>query len=231
MSAKLILPKILQDPKASAKYIGEAYGSALLGSTSSSLKKAGFNVRQINSNRMEVTIRQMAKKGIYDMKPFFKESPKAKRKKDGTGWYLVVPIRLQRRKMRGVFDSSDRTYNAMKERFDEIDLEPLESKTLNISELLNGVSSGRGLQDLGKSDISSSLDYSPKSGNVTASKSKSGARTTYTAYRTVSSKSMPQSWVMGRRNNDQVNSDNISKALNDGIRTLMNKRMKQMGLK
>ena len=230
MANRVTLPKFLSDPAKMSKYVSEAYGSALLGSTAKDLKEAGFDVKQINSKSMEVTIRHMAKKGIFDMKPFFKRSPKAMRKKDGTGWYMVVPIKLQRRGMRNNFDGGDRTYMAMKERFDKLEMGSFERKTIPIDEILNGVSGGGSLTQFGQSDISSALNYTPQSDNVTGINSKSGKRTSYFAFRTVSSKSKPQSWVMGRRNNDRVNSTNISKALDDGIRVLMNKRMKQMRL-
>lgn len=209
------MPNFLKNPKQASKYMEQAYQGVLMETAKSAVTAQGGIIKSANSGRMDATIKQLARNGVIDLKPFFKASPKAKRKKDG-GWYLVVPIAMQRRKMQSEFGSG-KAYQAMKSTFS--DLAPGVTQTINVGEVLNGI---RAQQATSQSLISSAQ---ATSGNVTATKSQSGKRTSYVAFRAVSDRSAPNSWVTGKSN---VSTDNTSKTFEANIKRLMNQRIRQL---
>lgn len=209
------MPTFLKDPSKASKYVEQAYRGALMQTAQEAVQSQGGVIKTVNSDRMTATIKQLARAGVIDLKPFFKNSPKAKKKKDG-GWYMVIPIAMKRREMQKQFGSHGE-YNAMKSTFSS--LAPGATATINVQEVLNGIQS--------KQASSLSLIKAPQaqSGNITATKSKSGKRTSYVAFRTVSDRSAPNSWVINKQN---VTKDNTSKTFQANIERLMNQRMKQL---
>lgn len=209
------MPNFMKNPKQASRYAEQAFRGTLMQTAQSAVVASGGTVKEVNSNRMTATIKQLSRAGVIDLKPFFKASSKAKKKKNG-GWYMVIPISMQRRTMQSEFGSG-KAYNEMKSSFS--DLAPGATQTLNIAEVLNGVRSNQSLsQSLIKAPTASS-------GNITATKSQTGKRTSYVAFRTVSDRSTPNSWVVGKKN---VSEDNTSKTFQDNIKRLMNQRIRQL---
>ncbi len=208
VKVKVNIPDSLKNASKTSYYIKQAFLAKSINDNARVLSKAGGTVR-VNSNRMEVTIGRLSKLGVIDMKPFFMRSSKVKRKKNG-GWYLVIPINMSSRGIiknsgRGVYDRVVKTFS---------DLEPATSATVNIDGLLKRQY---------PYDTVNSLQPPAPSGNLTATKKPNG-RNSYVAFRTVSDKSSPTSWVLNRNN---VNKDNTSPNFEHEIGILIRKRIKQ----
>ena len=208
VKVKVNIPDSLRNASKTSYYIRQAFLAKSINDSAKVMSKAGGSVK-VNSNRMEVTIGRLSKLGVIDMKPFFMRSSKVKRKKNG-GWYLVIPINMSSRGIiqnsgRGVYDRVVKTFS---------DLAPTTSATVNIDGLLKRQY---------PYDTINLLQPSAPSGNITATKKPNG-RNSYVAFRTVSDKSSPTSWVLNRNN---VNKDNTSPNFEHEIGVLIRKRIKQ----
>lgn len=208
VKVKVNLPDSLKNAAKTSYYVKQAFLAKSINDNAKVLSKAGANIK-VNSNRMEVTIGRLTKLGVVDMKPFFMRSSKVKRKKNG-GWYLVIPISMS---SRGIIKNSGRAvYNRIVKSFS--DISPNSSATLSIDGLLKRQY---------PVDTIDSLQPDIPTNNLTATKKPNG-RNTYVAFRTVSDKSSPTSWVLNRNN---VNKDNTSANLEHEIGVLIRKRIKQ----
>lgn len=209
MKNNVEIPESLKNYTKTALYLREAYRSGILSDTAKALTASGAQVK-IDSKRLTATIGTLANRGVIDLKPLFRNSPKAKQKKNG-GWYLIIPMSISSRDLQKT--SGRKTYDAIREAFSS--LGPNEEATLNFDGLFS-----RSYPP----DTLSPLVPSAPSGNLTAVKSDSGKRTSYIAYRTVSDKSSPQSWVINRKN---VNDNNTSQRLEHEVGVLIRKRMRE----
>lgn len=208
VKVKVNIPDSIKNASKTSYYVKQAFLAKSINDNAKVLSKAGGTVN-VNSNRMEVTIGRLSKLGVIDMKPFFMRSSKVKRKKNG-GWYLVIPINMS---SRGIIKNSGRgVYDRVVKTFSE--LEPGTSATVNIDGLLK--------RQYPYETINSLQPQAP-SGNLTATKKPNG-RNSYVAFRTVSDKSAPTSWVLNRNN---VNNDNTSPNFEHEIGVLIRKRIKQ----
>lgn len=176
-------PSLFKDTKTierKMKAVGDALVSGTLDAGMEAVKELPPDVN-IDVKRMpkylQVTQKRMNKLGVIDLKPYFARSGKRVIKPDG-GWYLRVPIKRPARKL------SRRAYEQLR----AIDIRPNERKTV-ISDYL---------YDYRRQSDATMLNYKPKS--KTIEKRRVGKnRHTYTAYRTVSDKSPPNSWIVNRR--------------------------------
>lgn len=212
MKIKVTLPENLEHYAKTADYIANAYKTGVMNSSAKALSRSGADVR-ITSGRMEATIGKLTNRGVIDLKPMFMHSSKAKRKKNG-GWYLVIPISISSRNL--VKTSGRRTYDEIRSAFS--DLVPDTSATVNISSLFD-----RQYSNLQNLTLPSLVPAKP-TGNITATKNSTGTRNSYVAFRTVSDKSAPQSWVINRKN---VTANNSSKRLQSDVASLIRQRIRQ----
>ncbi|MBT9670586.1 hypothetical protein GPK34_00845 [Secundilactobacillus kimchicus] len=148
-----------------------------------------------SGNSVEVTLRGMQAQahrqqvGFLDLKQFFAQSSKAKQKKNG-GWYLIVPIQQKAKNLRAVAPRS--IWNQISH------MNFGSTGQLSAKDGTNLLA--QGLQS-DQSNVISPLTYSWKSTNITrvAPQSGKGTHGHYIAFRTVSDKSDPSSWIMGRQ--------------------------------
>lgn len=213
MKVKVNLPDSIKNYTKTTKYITNAFTTGIINDSANALSKAGATVHISNSNRMTATIGKLSNRGVVDLKPLFMNSTKAKRKKNG-GWYLVIPISLSSRKL--ISSSGRKTYDNIRKSFSE--LSPSSTATLNVEGLFS-----RDYSSLQNMTLPSLVPPAP-SGNITATKSATGKRTTYVAFRTVSDKSSPQSWVINRKN---VSQNNSSMTLQKDVASLIRQRIRQ----
>lgn len=203
------LQQALNNPDSFTDYANEAFSAKTFSQVQALVEAAGGEITSRNSNRMTYAIKRLKNRGVIDMKPFFKASSKAKRKKDG-GWYLTIPIAMS---------SKDIEQNYGRKYYDDIRNKLMSSNSATVSSPL--------FKD-GLSGSSSPLAYQRKSGNITATKQttmKNGkTRNSYTMFRTVSDKSSPTSWIIGRENAQE---EDMSERLNTDVFALMNKRNKE----
>lgn len=204
---------ILTSPTEFKDYAENAFGGTLLSEIARGVaEEEGTEVLSINSHRMTYAIKRMANRGVIDMKPFFAHSKKAQ-KKEGGGWFLVVPIHQTTRKM--ISTLGRKTYDNIRDAFGNSF-----SQTMSIEGLFD-VKNAR-------QNTISPLDYRPTSTNVSrdARKQSNGKVVGgYTMFRTVSDKSAPSSWVLNKNN---INDDNTSDRLKNDISALINKRLREM---
>lgn len=201
-------PALFESPqrtKKMMKNVGSSLTNGLLDGTMKDIINAA--PQDISAQRMpkylKLTEDRMNNMGVIDLKPFFQQSAKAKKSKNG-GWYLVVPIRRKAR------DMSRRMYEQLR----AVDISPDQQRTI-ISDYL---------YDRRVQSDASMLNYTPRSNNIT--KIVSGKnRHDYIAFRTVSSKSPASSWILNR---GKVNSDDTSKTFVRNVNRLMKWRMKNM---
>lgn len=118
-----------------------------------------------------------------DLKPFFRRSPKANRKRKG-GWYLIVPIRRYTRGASKASGMSRRMY-------DELRSAPAPNNRTIISDYLYNNRSQSPIPE---------LNYEPKSRTITRMENPSGRGNVYISFRTVSDTSAPNSWILNRAN-------------------------------
>lgn len=145
---------------------------------------------------------------FIDLKEAYARSPKAKHKENG-GWYLIIPIGARSKDLRSIAPKS------LWQQFSHADF----GTTIEIPKLQ---------QALGKdqSQVISNLQYQWKSNNVTrvAPKNGKGTRGKYITFRTVSDKSDPMSWIIGRQNfrkEDPELTDKMSDLLGEAVRVRM----------
>lgn len=137
---------------------------------------------------------------FIDLKQYFKKSPKAKKTKNG-GWYLVVPVGGNHKvsDFRNVYGRS---------------LWDKEIKTLDYGGTFSGdnaLPSRLQSKIQGTGEVIPELEYQWKSSSITKiPKGKSGKRSNYITFRTVSNNSNPMSWIIGRQNLSQQVQENNS---------------------
>lgn len=154
-------------------------------------------------NYIRVTQERMDKMGVIDLKPYFEKSADVKQSKKG-GWYAVIPIRRTKRSM------SRRGYEQLR----AVDMEPGTSSRVISSYLY----------DRRRASDATMLNYEPRSNTITKTMGDNG-RSTYVAFRTVSSKSPANSWIINR---DKVNENDTSKTFVKNVDQVMKWKMKNM---
>jgi len=182
-----------------------------------------IKVSNLSNTALDISYRILtdtaASNGVkfVDMKEVFSRSPKAKRKKDG-GWYLVVPIQdgtpaLRSAYGRSVWDRISHTEFGTTSSFSDI---------------------GRVQEKLGYNPNESinELQYKWKSANITRfQKGQSGKRASYISFRTVSDKSDPNSWIVGRKDVSQnSNTKVIAPYLSMVLKERINRMSQQVGV-
>ena len=118
-----------------------------------------------------ITMRRNVDEGPLDLKPFFKASSKAKSTKDG-GWYLVVPIKRKTRSM------SHKLYQ---------DIKSSEVGETRLSDYLYSGPKARKVNPFNPNERTNSI-----------TKTREGNSTGYVSFRTVSSNSPANSWILNR---------------------------------
>lgn len=215
MKVKVNIPSNIKNYAKTSDYISKAFLGSVIKDSGKALSNAGANVSISGTKRMDATIGKLTNRGVIDLKPFFMRSPHAKKKKDG-GWYMVIPISVKSKKI--VSSSGNKVYQDIKRGFQSLGNE--ESSTLSFDGLFK-----KDYDSLADLTLPSLIPASP-SGNITATKSSKGNRNSYVAFRTVSDKSSPQSWVIGRKN---VNTSNSSQTLQSDVVNLIRNRIRQKG--
>ena len=170
------------------------------------LKKTFGNAVNSGDNYVGITYRILDDEssngiGFYDLKTAFARSPKAKTSKDG-GWYLVVPIKNTAKRLRSAYGSN--LWNIIS----HTEFGTTSGQQANIA---------RFQKILMNSDMNNTpLAYQWKSANVTrVQMGNSTTRGQYISFRTVSNKSAPSSWLIGRNSMEQSISqgtDNVQDA-------------------
>lgn len=162
--------------------------------------KAGISDADVTRNKTRVQVSRALEdqgKQVIDMKPFFKNSPKAKKTKNG-GWYLVVPIR----RFTGRDKDTREKASGMSSRLYKDVNRQMKGGTSNtiVSDYL---------YDNRKGSFSPvpELNYTPKSNNISKMKNTKGRGSTYVSFRVVGSNSAPSSWIINR---EHANPDNLS---------------------
>lgn len=137
---------------------------------------------------------------FIDMKQYFKNSSKAKPTKNG-GWYLVVPVGGAH-KVSDYRDIYGR--NTWDKEISKMDMgQTFVSANKTLPQELQSKIQGTG-------NVIPELSYKWKSANITREQwGSSGKRARYLTFRTVSNKSDPLSWIVGRQNlSQQISSNN-----------------------
>lgn len=158
-----------------------------------SKKDPGVDVTHYNNN-IKIAYKVMQENTpqedrLIDMKRWFAMSDKRKHRKDGTGWYVRVPLRIkatQGRKAygRGVWDR-------------QVASAPFGATAqIRDPDIKNRVQQTLGQKQQG---AIFSLKYRWKSANVTREQWGNSKRGQYFAYRTVSDKSPMSSWLIHRK--------------------------------
>lgn len=135
---------------------------------------------------LQVTEKRMAKRGIIDMKPYFRNSSKAKTKKNG-GWYLIIPIKMKTSKM------SKSLYNQLNS------VKPTGTYTNTLVSYLDATK---------KSSIPHFNPPSRNKSTITKVTKPGASKSTYVKFRTVSDKSPAGSWIINR---GKINREEFSK--------------------
>ena len=154
-------------------------------------KDSSINVANVGDNLLSLSytlIEDEAKKQgaqFIDLKPYFARSSKVKHTKDG-GWYMVIPIQRGAPELRSAYGRSlwdTISHTNYGETSSQGDVSRLQEKL--------GVSPSATIPELA---------YKWKSNNVTRVQwGSSGKRGRYIQFRTVSNKSDPNSWIVGRQ--------------------------------
>lgn len=163
------------------------------------LKKTFGSAVNSNGNYIGITYRILQDASnnsivFYDLKTAFARSPKAKTSKSG-GWYLVVPIAHKAKELRSAYGSN--LWNTIS----HTEFGTTSGQQANIA---------RFQKILMNSDMNNTpLAYQWKSTNVTrVQMGNSATRGQYINFRTVSDKSNPNSWLIGRNSMEQAISQN-----------------------
>lgn len=127
---------------------------------------------------------------VIDLKKSFRQSSKARLKRNG-GWYLIVPIRRYTSRKK-----KDSARGMSKKMYEELRQAP------NGNVVSDYLYSNRRPQ----SQVQE-LNYTTRSQNITKMDNKKGRGSTYVSFRVVSDKSPANSWLLNR---DQVDPDDLS---------------------
>lgn len=154
---------------------------------------------------------QRQQMSFVDLKEYFKNSSKVKYKKNG-GWYLIIPIQQK---------ASTLKSNAPRSLWNQISsMDYGETGELSDGET-NFLEQGLSNQ---QDNVVNPLSYSWKSSNVTRVAPKSGGKYGhYISFRTVSDKSDPASWIMGR---NAFTTDNTNEQQQADIKLYLMKAIK-----
>lgn len=136
---------------------------------------------------LQVTQRKMKEQGVIDLKPYFSRSSKAKQKKDGSGWYLIIPMRVRTNKMQSSL------YKKLNQ------LKPKKTYATSMVSYLEATNSS------GKRYTNPTPGANK--GNITKVQKEGSKKSSYIMFRTVSNKSPASSWVINKGN---INKDNFS---------------------
>ena len=206
MAKKGQRPALFTSPKEMLGNLTRAMVDEILSDAQDQALRAGADVQRM-PNYLQVTESRMAKSGVIDLKPFFARSSKKKYNKKGE-WYLYIPIQIKTRKM------SRRLY-------DDLRSFPTNGRpvTVKMDYLYDRRKQSPAVQ---------SINYSPKSKNVTIIPREcgEGTRNTYVTFRTVNANSPANSWIINR---SKVNSDDMSKTMLANIDRLMKWKLKNLG--
>lgn len=206
MAKKGQRPALFTSPKEMLGNLTRAMVDEILSDAQDRALRAGADVQRM-PNYLQVTESKMAKSGVIDLKPFFARSSKKKYNKKGE-WYLYIPIQIKTRKM------SRRLY-------DDLRSFPTNGRpvTVKMDYLYDRRKQSPAVQ---------SINYSPKSKNVTIIPREwgEGTRNTYVTFRTVNANSPANSWIINR---SKVNSDDMSKTMLANIDRLMKWKLKNLG--
>lgn len=206
MAKKGQRPALFTSPKEMLGNLTRAMVDEILSDAQDRALRAGADVQRM-PNYLQVTESRMAKSGVIDLKPFFARSSKKKYNKKGE-WYLYIPIQIKTRKM------SRRLY-------DDLRSFPTNGRpvTVKMDYLYDRRKQSPAVQ---------SINYSPKSKNVTIIPREwgEGTRNTYVTFRTVNANSPANSWIINR---SKVNSDDMSKTMLANIDRLMKWKLKNLG--
>lgn len=204
-------PKLFKNPQERLKAIKKRTVAELQMIVAKDLEAYGYDVKK-TPKYVVATEAQMRKRGIIDLKYGFSKSKKRKTTKDKKGWYMVIPIKRKARSFKPSTVYKKATAEAR-------ELDPGFVLNTTIKGLAEGLNT-HAPQTL------SSLQNRAKSDNLTMAKSLTGKRTSYVTYRTVSNKSKPNSWIVGREN---MTDKNTSKTLEANIKRTMEWKMRQIG--
>lgn len=206
MAKKGQRPALFTSPKEMLGNLTRAMVDEILSDAQDQALRAGADVQRM-PNYLQVTESRMAKSGVIDLKPFLARSSKKKYNKKGE-WYLYIPIQIKTRKM------SRRLY-------DDLRSFPTNGRpvTVKMDYLYDRRKQSPAVQ---------SINYSPKSKNVTIIPREwgEGTRNTYVTFRTVNANSPANSWIINR---SKVNSDDMSKTMLANIDRLMKWKLKNLG--
>ena len=179
-------PDLFKDPKKSMQNLGDNLSQDIINRAAQYASQ--FGVTKTSPHYLQVTVKRMNKKGVIDLKPYFESSASAKHGKNG--WYLIVPIR---RKVKGMS-------SGMYAQASAIDIPQGNISGTNWVDLL--------YENRSSTASISAANYTPKSNNL--SRVRNGKKSTYVAFRTVSAKSSPSSWILNR---DRINDENFSRTM------------------
>lgn len=186
------------DEETDPKLFEESYAKGLAKDLA---KTFGYDTVKVNGTDISIAYRILdgdddAQLKFFDLKPYFEQSAHAKPTKNG-GWYLRVPIGNRASEFR-------RAYG--RKQFDiisHIQFGQTAGQDANRARFQKILSNAGGL-------MSSPLAYQWKSTNVTRLPIGNGARGRYVSFRTVSDKSDPNSWIIGRKSLEESINNNTS---------------------
>lgn len=199
------IPGLFKEPKKYLDALGSSISNSIINEVGKDSIDEGADSYQVEPNYLSVTAHRVNNLGILDLKPYFESSPFVKTTKDG-GWYLRVPIR------RLTSGMSSQLYKEARQ------IELQSNQTMKTA-WINSLYSGRQESSI------ASLNYTPVSNNLTRLKNDAGRGTKYIAFRTVSDKSNPASWILNR---GQATEDNMSKTLLKNLNRLVNYRLQHL---
>ena len=196
-------PDLFNNPNEKLTSLSQLIAGSIINEARQSAIDQGADSVNSQPTYLRVTSHRASNKGLLDLKPYFANSPKTKRTKDG-GWYLIVPIRRKTR------DMSYQLYQ--------------EAKNIDISNKPMATSPVNSLYSNRRSSSIDLLNYTPKSNNLTRINNGNNG-STYVAFRTVSNKSNPASWIINR---DMANQENMSKTLLANVERLIKYRLSHL---
>lgn len=194
-------PGLFDNPKGKLDNMAKGLENETISSILKSVKAPeGVEVKG-RPGYIEITEKRLEKLGVIDMKPYFARSSKKKFAKDGS-WYMDIPINLTTRKM-------------TRRAYDELRAVPTEG--------LSSIGTAtQYLYDNRQASSVAELNYQPKSNDV-QKKRQGKNRHTYTAFRRVSAKSSPSSWIINR---GKVTEENTSKTFVQDVGRMLRWKMR-----
>ena len=201
---KRFLEKSLDTQKETQEY-AKNYANQLQSQLPSLTVRADNNQVTITMPYLQAYARRQGIKFI-DMKQYFARSSKVKRKKNG-GWYLIVPIGNKASELKSA---------SPRKMWETVSHSPFGSTSQLSDEINNYLEQGFSSQSNQNNQTVPELNYSWKSSNVTRiQKGPSGKYGSYISFRTVSDKSDPRSWLVGRQafSEDSPNIDMIRSSI------------------